>query len=123
MRKYFVLSTALFLAGMVSFVATFLSLSGNAKEREALYLLEALKRIIRENRVKPVANGLLNRLRMHSEKYTDDGHRYYWFTGADTPVKAMNFHSVQPSKRSSFFGYYIVADRDSNIVDFGWHKP
>ena len=110
---------------LVASVATLLSLPGNAKQHEALYLLEALKQIIRKNRVKLVENDLLNRLEPHSTKHSGSGdeYRYYWFTSKETPVKIMNSGSLQPSRRASFHGYYIVVDQDFYIIDFGWHKP
>lgn len=96
------------------------------RKDESLYLLEVLREIVKANKVKMLSEHmLLEDLQEYPANYYDleQGYRYLWFTMSRTPVNVMNSKRVTYSKNTSFFGYFIVVDINSYIVDFGWHKP
>lgn len=96
------------------------------RKDESLYLLEVLREIVKANKVKMLSEHmLLEDLQEYPANYHDleQGYRYLWFTMSSTPVNVMNSKRVTYSKNTSFFGYFIVVDINSYIVDFGWHKP
>jgi hypothetical protein len=96
------------------------------RKDESLYLLEVLREIVKANKVKMLSEHmLLEDLQEYPANYYDleQGYRYLWFTMSRTPVNVINSKRVTYSKNTSFFGYFIVVDINSYIVDFGWHKP
>jgi hypothetical protein len=109
-----------------SILLSFLWIKPTERKDEALYLLEVLREIVKANEVKMLSeHKLLEGLQEYPADYHDikSGQRYLWFTMSSTPVNVMNSKMVSRSKNTSFFGYFIVVNPNSYIVDFGWHKP
>lgn len=100
------------------------SKGSDLKFKESLYLLEVVRHIVKNNKVKIVEdNSLMNGA--ITQNHVSDGieQRLLLFGMSESQIKFFNHENIQPGERLDFHGFYISVDSNSYITDFGWYKP
>ena len=100
--------------------------SHTAQEVEALYLLEAIRQIVRSDFSISDKIPILDGKEVYPVGYYNltKEQRYIWFTMRDQSQRVMDKINVTGKNlKRTFSGFFVVIDKKKGIVDFGWHKP
>jgi hypothetical protein len=108
------------------FLGWFVLCSHTAQEEEALYLLEAIRQIVRSDFSISDNIPILDGKEVYPVGYYNlpKEQRYIWFTMGDQSQRVMDKINVTGKNiKGTFSGFFVVIDKKKGVVDFGWHKP